>query len=67
MIIERTNKEIIIRLPSTIPTEELQQFVDFLIYKEATLGSKAQQKDVDRLANEAKMGWWKKNRNRFIK
>lgn len=67
MLIERTNKEVIIRLPSYIDTEGLQQLIDYLVYKEATAKSKAKQSDVDKLAKEVKKDWWAKNRNRFIK
>jgi hypothetical protein len=66
MIIERTNKEIIIRLPADINIEGLQRLVDFLAYKEATDKSEAKQEDVDQLANEVKKGWWSKNRNRLL-
>lgn len=67
MLIERTNKEVIIRLPSYVDTEGLQRLVDYLSYKEATAKSKARQSDVDKLAKDVKKGWWKKNRSRFIK
>lgn len=67
MVIERTNKEVIIRLPSYVDTEGLQRLVDFLSYREATSRSKATQEDVDRLAKEVKKGWWAKNRDRLVK
>lgn len=67
MIIERTSKEVIIRLPSYVDTDGLQRLVDYLTYKEATAKSKAKQSDVDTLAIEAKKGWWAKNRSRLIK
>ena len=67
MIIERTNEEIIIKLPATVDTIGLQRLVDYLTYKEATSMSKATQEAIDKLANEAKKGWWSKNRKRFIK
>ena len=67
MLIERTNNEVIIRIPSYVDTEGLQQLVDYLCYKEATAKSKAKQSDVDQLAKAVKKGWWKKNRSRFIK
>lgn len=67
MLIERTNNEVIIRLPSYVDTEGLQRLIDYLSYKEATAKSKAKQTDVDKLAKEVKKGWWKKNRSRFIK
>lgn len=67
MIIERTEKEVIIRLPSYVDTNGLQRFVDYLAYKEATALSKANQSDVDILAKEVKKGWWEKNRSRLVK
>lgn len=67
MLIERTNNEVIIRLPANVDAEGLQRLVDFLSYKEATSKSQAKQSDVDKLAKEVKKGWWKENRSRFIK
>ncbi len=67
MLIERTEKEVIIRLPSNVDTEGLQRLVDYLSYKETTSKSKAKQSDVDKLARTVKKGWWKKNRDRFVR
>lgn len=67
MVIERTSKEVIIRLPAYIDTNGLQRLVDYLTYKEATAKSKAKQSDIDALAKDVKAGWWKKNRSRFVK
>lgn len=67
MVIERTSEEIIIRLPSYVDTEGLQRLVDYLIYKEATAKSEANQTDVDELAIDVKKGWWAENRSRLIK
>ncbi len=67
MVIERTKKEVIIRLPSYIDTEGLQNIINYLLYKEATDQSQAKQVDVDKLSKDIKKGWWKKNRKRFIK
>jgi len=67
MLIERTNNEVIIHLPSDVDIEGVQKMVDYLSYKEATSKSKAKQSEVDKLAKEVKSGWWAKNRNRFIK
>lgn len=67
MVIERTSKEVIIRLPSNVDTKGLQSLVDYLTYKEATSKSKTKQSDVDALAADVKKGWWKKNRSRLVK
>jgi hypothetical protein len=67
MVIERTSKEVIIRLPSYVDTHGLQQLVDYLIYKEATSKSKAKQASVDKLVSEIKSSWWVKNKRRLLK
>jgi hypothetical protein len=67
MVIERTSKEVIIRLPSYVDTHGLQRLVDYLTYKEATAKSKAKQSDIDVLAEDVKKGWWAKNKNRLVK
>ncbi len=67
MIIERTNKEVIIRLPAYVDTNGLQRLVDYLTYKEATAKSKAKQADIDKLAREVKKGWWAQNRSRLVR
>ena len=67
MVIERTSKEVIIRLPAYVNTEGLQRLVDYLTYKEATGKSKAKQADVDALVSEIKSSWWKNNKSRLVK
>lgn len=67
MLIERTSREVIIRLPASVDTIGLQRLVDYLTYKEATANSKATQDQVDKLARQVKKGWWKQNRKRLIK
>lgn len=67
MVIERTNKEVIIRLPASVDTEDLQDFLNFARYKELTSGFKVDQKEVDKLADQIDTKWWTKNRNKLIK
>ena len=67
MLIERTSREVIIRLPASVDTIGLQRLVDYLTYKEATANSKATQDQGDKLARQVKKGWWKQNRKRLIK
>ena len=67
MLIERTDKEVIIRLPVSVDTDDLQDFVNYARYKEITSKFKVSQKKVDKLAKEIKKGWWAKNRSKFIK
>ncbi|MBK9196684.1 MAG: hypothetical protein IPO17_17220 [Flavobacteriales bacterium] len=67
MFIERTAKEIIIRLPASVDAEDLQEFLDFARYKELTKGYKVPQKAVDSLAADVNRSWYAKNRKRLVK
>jgi len=67
MIIQRTSKEIIIRLPASIDTEDLQDFLNYTRYKELTSDVKVLQEEVDKLADKVNRDWWTKNRKKFIK
>jgi len=67
MIIERTDREVIIRLSADIDTDDLQEFANYARYKELTSGFKVDQEVVDQLASEVNKNWWKNNRSRFIK
>ena len=50
MFVERTSKEIIIRLPASVDADDLQEFLDYTRYKELTKGYKVPQNVVDNLA-----------------
>ena len=65
MLIERTNKEVIIRLPASVDTEDLQDILNYSRYTELTSRFKISQKEVDKLANEVNASWWAKNKKRF--
>ncbi len=67
MIIERTDKEIVIRIPGNVDIEGVQKFINYIRYKELTSGSKVEQQDADYLANKIDKNWWLKNKDRFIK
>ncbi|WP_373518477.1 hypothetical protein [Pricia sp.] len=62
MVIEHTEKEVIIRLSPDMEIEGLQRLIDYLTYKEAMAKSIAKQSDVDKLSKEVKKGWWEKNK-----
>jgi hypothetical protein len=66
MVIERTEDEVIIRLPAYVDTEGLQRFVDLLAYKEASSKSEATQEDVDELVKEIKKGRWANHSSKHI-
>lgn len=65
MIIERTAKEIIFRLPSSTKLEELQDIADLFTFKEISQKSKATQKDVDDLVKKIKKGRWNKTKKKL--
>ncbi len=67
MLVERTTKEVIIRLPASVDTEDLQDFLNYARYKELTANFKTDQKDVDKMASEINTKWWTKNRRKLIK
>jgi hypothetical protein len=65
MIIERTSKEVVFRLPSSTKLEDLQEIADLFAFKEISTKSKATQKDVDNLVKEVKKGRWAKTKKRL--
>ena len=67
MLVERTNKEVIIRLPASVDTEDLQDFLNYARYKELTSNFNVDQKEVDKLADQVNSKWWTKNRKKLIK
>jgi len=67
MIIERTDKEISIRIPNSVGLEGTQRIIDYIRYQEITSKSKANQEEVDKLAREVNKGWWEKNKDSFLK
>ena len=67
MLIERTSKEVIIRLPASVDTDDLQDFLDYARYKELTSKFKVAQKEVDKLAAQINKDWWTKNQKKFLK
>ena len=67
MLVERTSKEVIIRLPATVDTVDLQDFLNYARFKELSANFKTDQKEVDKIANEINAKWWTKNRSKLIK
>ncbi len=65
MIVERTDKEIIIRIPVTANADDLQDFIDYVGYKEIVSGINVPQEVIDKLASDFNKNWWRKNRERF--
>lgn len=66
MIIEKTDKEITIRLPNTMDTSFIEEIVDYIRFKEITSKSHANQENIDSLVKEVKHGRWEKNKKRIF-
>ena len=67
MLIERTADEVIIRLSSSVNTDDLQDVLNYLRYKELTSEMKVDQEDIDIFASEVNKSWWTENRSRLVK
>jgi len=67
MLVERTSKEVIIRLPASVDTEDLQDFLNYARYKELTANFKTDKNEVDKITNDISAKWWTKNRSKLIK
>lgn len=67
MVIEKTNNEIIFRLPADIDTTGFERIVNYFKYKEAIRNSKATETQANQLADESKKRWWAENKEKFIK
>lgn len=63
--IDRTEDEILIRLPISSTPKAVQNALNFIRYVE--LGSKSMitQDDIDSLVKETKGRWWEENKERF--
>jgi hypothetical protein len=67
MVIEKTNDEIIFRLPADIDTTGFQRIVKYFKYKEAIRKSEGTEEQANKLADESKKRWWAENKAKFIK
>lgn len=65
MIIERTSKEVVFRLPSTTKLEDLQEIANLFAFKEIARNPKATQKEVDELVKKVKKGRWAKTKSKL--
>lgn len=67
MEIERTNKEILIRVSSDTDLIGLQRILDYVKYREIASKSKASQDQIDKVSAESKLSWWNSNKSRLVK
>ena len=67
MLVERTKKEVIVRLPASVSTDDLQDFLNYARYKELTSTFSVSQREVDKVAEEINRNWWAKNKKKLGK
>lgn len=66
MRIERTDKEIIIRIPADVDIAELDKILDYIKFRAIASKSAASDREIDELAKESKSTWWEENKKRFV-
>ncbi len=66
MVIERTDKEIVIRVSADTEVSEIQDLIDFIRYKELTSKFKVKKSTAAELAASVNTKWWKKNAKKFL-
>lgn len=66
MIIERTKKEAIFRLPSSTKIDELQEIANLFKFQKIAKKSKAKQKDAGELVKLIKKERWLKTKNDLV-
>lgn len=67
MTVERTDKEIIIRISSSVDTTELQHLLNFIRYNELTAKSRIRQSAVEKIASAIDKKRLKKNSKKILK
>jgi hypothetical protein len=67
MVLERTDTEIVIRLPKGIDWGDLESILKYIRYREIVSKSEATQEDIDQIATEMNTSWWAENQHRFLK
>jgi len=63
--IERTDKEILIKIPLGSTPKQVQNMLNLFRYLELRQGNKITQEQVKELAKESKEKWWEENKHRF--
>jgi len=66
MIIERTKKEVVFRLPGNLSVDDLQDMTDWLEFIGLAKRSRAVQKDVNDLVKKIKKGRWAKTKSKTL-
>lgn len=67
MVIERTDSEIIVKIPAITNVEDIQQLMDYLKFRSINSRSLATQPAIDALVETIKKGRWAKRRQQLVK
>lgn len=67
MTIERTQTETVIRIPASLMAyAEVQDLLDYLLFREIVAKSKATRKQANQLAKSVKKGQWETQKHRLL-
>jgi hypothetical protein len=67
MKVERTDSELILRLPLDIGTYNLDKISRYLKYSESVGLSNVNEDEINSIADESKKRWWSENKHKYIK
>jgi hypothetical protein len=67
MIIETSNNETLIRIPSSIDIKIVQSIIEYLQIVEILMKNQGTEELAMQLAQEVDKSWWEANKQQFIK
>lgn len=67
MVIERTENELILKLPNDIGTYYLDKITKYLKYVESNSEGEFDEEMINQIANESKNRWWQENQHKLLK
>jgi len=62
MISERNQKEVIIKLPTSVNIGDLQGYIEYSHYNKVTSKYKAPREEINKLAVDINENWWLANK-----
>ena len=65
MVIERTEKGILIKTTIATDTKDVQRIIDYFTLKELISKNQGAIEDADSMAREAEEKWWQENKHSF--
>lgn len=66
--VETTDTGLRVTIPrAEVPPERVNSFLDWLRLEALAWRSHLSESEADRMAEEAKAGWWAANKDRFVK